>query len=70
MYKDPQALDKWEIKDAGWVTAVRESDGRQVQGWFEGSVLTLQYNAPQEYKASLWRHMLEWETGATSWIKE
>ena len=31
MYKNPQALDKWEIKDAGWVTAVRESDGRSIR---------------------------------------
>ena len=70
VYKDPQARVHWEIKDACAVIAVRESDGREVRGWFQGSVLTLRFKKDQEFEATLRGRRLEWETGAPSWIKE
>ena len=47
VYEDPQAQENWEIKDACAVIAVRESDGREVRGWFQGSVLTLEFQKRQ-----------------------
>ena len=70
VYEDPQASAKWEIKDACQVIAVRESDGKQVWGWFEGSVLTLRFKKEKEVKATLRGRQLEWKTGVPSWIKE
>ncbi len=70
LYKDPQACDDWEIKDACAVTAVRERDRREVRGWFEGSVLTLQFKKDRGFEATLRGCQLEWRTGAPSWIKK
>ena len=70
VYKDPQARVNWEIKDACAVIAVRESDGREVRGWFQGSVLTLQFKKGRWFEATLRGRQLEWGTGAPSWIKE
>ena len=70
VYKDPQACVNWEIEDACAVMAVRESDGREVRGGFQGSLLTLQFQKDKKFKASLRGRQLEWETGAPSWIKE
>ena len=70
VYKDPQTEENWEIKeDACAVIAVRESDGREVRGWFQGSVLTLEFQNNKSFKATLRGRRLEWETGAPSWIK-
>ena len=49
VYKDPQARVNWEIKDAWAVIAVRESDGREVRGWFQGSFLTLQFQEDKKF---------------------
>ena len=70
LYKDPQAREDWEIKDACAVIAVRESDGREVRGWFQGSVLTLQFKKGRGFEATLRGRQLEWESGAPSWTKE
>ena len=40
-YEDPQACEKWVIKDACQVIAVREGGGKEVWGWFRGPVLAL-----------------------------
>ena len=69
VYKDPQAHVKWEIKDVCAVVAVRESVGKEVGGWFQGSVLTLRFKAGNELKASLRGRQLVWQTGAPPWIK-
>ena len=51
VYKDPRAQQLWEIKeDACAVIAVRESDGREVRGWFQGSVLTLEFQNNKSFK--------------------
>ena len=54
-YEDPQACEKWVIKDACGVIAVRERDGKEVWGWFRGPVLALHFKK---------------KTGAPSWIKK
>ena len=41
-YEDPQSCEKWVIKDACEVIAVRESDGKDVWGWSRGAALALQ----------------------------
>ena len=71
VYKDPRAQQLWEIKeDACAVIAVRESDGREVRGWFQGSVLTLEFQNNKSFKATLRGSELEWRTGARLWTKE
>ena len=70
VYKDPQARAHWEIKDACAVIAVRESDGREVRGWFQGSVLTLEFQNNKSFKATLRGSELKWSTTkADPWIK-
>ena len=70
VYKDPQARVHWEIKDACAVIAVRESDGREVRGWFQGSVLTLEFQNNKSFKATLRGSELKWSTTkADPWIK-
>ena len=71
VYKDPRTHQLWEIKeDACAVIAVRESDGREVRGWFQGSVLTVQFRNDKKFEAALRGRHLEWRTGADPWIKE
>ena len=70
VYEDPQECAKWEIKDACAVIAVREKDGRVVHGWFEGSVLTLQFKEHNKFQATLRGSQLEWKTGVPSWVKK
>ena len=70
VYKDPQTEETWEIKeDACAVIAVRESDGREVRGWFQGSVLTLEFQNNKSFKATLRGSELKWSTKADPWIK-
>ena len=70
VYKDPRAQQLWEIKeDACAVIAVRESDGREVRGWFQGSVLTLEFQNNKNFKATLRGSELKWSTQADPWIK-
>ena len=70
VYKDPRAQQLWEIKeDACAVIAVRESDGREVRGWFQGSVLTLEFQNNKNLKATLRGSELKWSTKADPWIK-
>ena len=70
VYKDPRAQQLWEIKeDACAVIAVRESDGREVRGWFQGSVLTLEFQNNKSFKATLRGSELKWSTQAEPWIK-
>ena len=70
VYKDPQARVDWEIKDACAVIAVRESDGMEVRGWFQGSVLTLEFQNNKSFKATLRGSELKWSTTkADPWIK-
>ena len=71
VYKDPRAQQLWEIKeDACAVIAVRESDGREVRGWFQGSVLTLEFQNNKSFKATLRGSELKWSTTkADPWIK-
>ena len=70
VYKDPRAQQLWEIKeDACAVIAVRESDGREVRGWFQGSVLTLAFQNNKNFKATLGGSELKWSTQADPWIK-
>ena len=70
VYKDPRAQQLWEIKeDACAVIAVRESDGREVRGWFQGSVLTLEFQNNKSFKATLRGSELKWSTKADPWIK-
>ena len=70
VYWDPQAQQRWEIKDACEVIAVRERDKRKVRGWFQDSVLTLQLRNDKDFEARLRGHQLHWQTGANPWIKE
>ena len=60
---------KWKFKDASAVIAVRESDGREVRGWFQGSVLTLEFQNNKSFKATLRGSELKWSTKADPWIK-
>ena len=70
VYKDPRTQQLWEIKeDACAVIAVRESDGREVRGWFQGSVLTLEFQNNKNFKATLRGSELKWSTKADPWIK-
>ena len=70
VYKDPRAQPLCEIKeDACAVIAVRESDGREVRGWFQGSVLTLEFQNNKSLKASLQGSELKWSTKVDPWIK-
>ena len=70
VFKDPRAQQLWEIKeDACAVIAVRESDGREVRGWFQGSVLTLEFQNDKSFKATLRGSQLKWSTKADPWIK-
>ena len=70
VYKDPRAQQLWEIKeDACAVIAVRRSDGREVRGWFQGSVLTLEFQNNKNFKATLRGSELKWSTQADPWIK-
>ena len=69
-YEDPQACEKWVIKDACQVIAVRESDGKEVWGWFRGPVLALHFKKNKRFEAILRGRQLEWKTGAPSWIKK
>ena len=70
VYKDPRAQQLWEIKeDACAVIAVRESDGREVRGWFQGSVLTLAFQNNKNFKATLGGSELKWSTKVDPWIK-
>ena len=70
VYKDPRAQQLWEIKeDACAVIALRESDGREVRGWFQGSVLTLEFQNNKNFKATLRGSELKWSTKADPWIK-
>ena len=71
VYKDPQTEENWEIKeDACAVIAVRESDGREVRGCFQGPVLTLEFKKDKKFQATLRGRQLVWRTGARPWIKE
>ena len=69
-YEDTQACEKWVIKDACGVIAVRERDGKEVWGWFRGHVLALQFKNNKRFEATLQGRQLEWKTGAPSWIKK
>ena len=71
VYKDPRAQQLLERKeDACAVIAVRESDGREVRGWFQGSVLTLEFQNNKSFKATLRGSELKWSTTkADPWIK-
>ena len=69
-YEDPQACEKWVIKDACGVIAVRERDGKEVWGWFRGPVLALHFKKNKRFEAILRGRQLEWKRGAPSWIKK
>ena len=69
-YVDPQACEKWVIRDACQVIAVRVSDGKEVWGCFRGPVLALQFKEKKRFEATLQGRQLEWKTGAPSWIKK
>ena len=69
-YEDPQACEKWVIKDACGVIAVRERDGKEVWGWFRGPVLALHFKKNKRFEAILRGRQLEWKTGAPSWMKK
>ena len=71
VYWDPQAQQRWEIKDACEVIAVRERDKKKVRGWFQDSVLTLQLRDDKDFEARLRDRQLVWlSSGAKPWEKQ
>ena len=69
VYWHPQAQQRWEIKDACEVIAVRESDKKEVRGWFRDSVLTLQLRNDKNFEAWLRGRQLVWAT-AQPWERQ
>ena len=70
VYWDPQAQQRWEIKDACEVIAVCEKDKKKVRGWFQDSVLTLQLKKDKNFEARLRDRELVWQTNSKPWEKQ
>ena len=70
VYWDPQAQQRWEIKDACEVIAVCEKDKKKVRGWFHNSVLTLQLKKDKNFEALLRDRELVWQTNSKPWEKQ